>query len=114
MGMSRIVRQFLVTSLVTLHTAIILCGPCFHALPGSGHDSGYTTHDPSKAPHDSADNCPICHFMTQGQLPVESSFGLSARLIGELVPNLSPAACPASFHHVSSPRAPPVAVANLS
>jgi hypothetical protein len=119
--MPRILRQILVATVVTFHAAIMLCGPCLHALPGSGHGSDYGSQaarqadqSSAKDSHNPADFCPVCHFMAQGQLPVESSSGLPAQLIAELVQTDVPALVPASFDLLSHPRAPPLATLNLS
>ena len=76
--MSRFVRQFLFASLIACHAAVILCGPCLHALPGSTHEMGATTKshapdDPLQSRRDTSDHCLICHFVEQGQLTVEFS-----------------------------------------
>ena len=80
--MSRFIRQFLFASLIACHAAVILCGPCLHALPGSTHELGAATKshgpdDPLQSRRDTSDNCLICHFVAQGQLTVEFS-GISA------------------------------------
>ena len=74
----RFVRQFLFASLIACHAAVILCGPCLHALPGSSHQMGAATKshgpdDPVQSRRDASDHCLICHFVAQGQLTVEFS-----------------------------------------
>src|SRR5258708_9769748 len=109
-SMPRFLRRILVASVVAFHAAIMLCGPCLHALPGSGHGSDSVSHATHHPDQDSAkplqnpiDYCPICHFMTQGQLAVWSSCGLSAQLLAEFVPAVTPASLPPSFEHLSPP-----------
>lgn len=81
------VRQVLVASLIALHAAVVLCGPCLHELPGLSHspDFGSTAQQqhPLKSSHDSADNCPLCHFLAQGHVPVSSSEALPAPHAGD-------------------------------
>jgi hypothetical protein len=112
-SMSRIVRHLLIGSVLAFHAAVTLCGPCLHALPGTSHGSGTTSNlnrpdDPVQPRPDSADNCLICHFLAQGQLPVEltsvSSTIETTDLVVAAVSNISRPA----IHFPSSPRAPPV------
>jgi hypothetical protein len=113
--MSRFVRQILFASVIALHAVVSLCGPCLHEFAGSSHQLGLTskTHgpdDPARSPRDSGDNCLICHFVTQGQLPVEGCSQVADLAITEL-----PAPSPSigRLVHIpipSSPRAPPEAV----
>jgi hypothetical protein len=119
MPMSRIVRHLLIGSVVALHAAVTLCGPCLHALPGSAHGSDATSNtnrpnDPVQRRPDSADNCLICHFFAQGQLPVELASVSSAVATTEFVVAAIPDAFPLPTHLPSSPRAPPVDTTTLS
>ncbi len=117
--MTRFVKQLLFASLIACHAAVVLCGPCLHELPGASHQTGAASKPnrsdhPLQAPGDSKDSCLICHFVAQGQLPVEFSQGLTVQLIADLV-----VAAPAVVHTSSSalpscPRAPPVSFAGLS
>ena len=110
--MPRFVRQLLFASLIACHAAVTLCGPCLHELSGSSHRSGPATKSqrsdaPAPSSRDSADNCPICHFMAQGQLTVAPTCDRSAPLVaGFVLPEL-PVARPLPHHVPSSPRAPP-------
>src|SRR5215831_12161 len=110
--MSRLVRQLLFATLISCHAAVSLCGPCLHALPGAAHQPGATSKadrpdHPAQSRRDAADNCVVCHFVAQGQLPVECSSELSVQVVTDLaIPSL-PTARPASNHLPSSPRAPP-------
>ena len=109
----RIVRQLLVASLITLHAAVALCGPCLHELPGLGHDSGLgSTATQGKAPlkgsHDSADSCPVCHFLAQGQIPISISWTLAQPHAEGWVSSLSPPVKVVRGGPQSRPRAPPI------
>jgi hypothetical protein len=117
--MSRIVRHILFASVLACHAAVTLCGPCLHALSGSSHDQGaasksHRPDDPTPSRRDAADNCLICQFVAQGQLPVEFSHGLSTELIAELVAPALPAAHALPRQLPSSPRAPPSVTTSLS
>jgi hypothetical protein len=117
--MCRIVRHLLFTSVLACHAAVTLCGPCLHALPGSSHEPGAAskTHrpdEPSQSRRDAADNCLICHFVAQGQLPVEFFSGLSSQLIADLVVPALPATDSLPLPLPSSPRAPPTAAASFA
>jgi hypothetical protein len=110
----RIVRQFLVASLIAFHATIALCGPCLHELPGLGHENSagltsQTQQHPLKAlQHDSADACPLCHFLSQGQMPITASPTVQSPLAGEWMASLPD---PGEIEFVGRPfrqRAPPV------
>jgi hypothetical protein len=113
--MSRLLRQFLIISLVACYSAVALCGPCLHALPGSSHHLGAATksggsHDPTQSRSDTADNCLICQFVVQGQMPVAFSCELAGPVVTELtIPSL-PTCRTAPIHLPSSPRAPPLII----
>ena len=111
--MSRFVRQFLFASLIACHAAVILCGPCLHALPGSTHEMGPTAKshglgDPVQSRRDTSDHCLICHFVAQGQLTVEFSCCCAIQPSVELVVPSILASRLFSQLLPSSPRAPPV------
>jgi hypothetical protein len=117
--MSRIVRHLLIGSVLAFHAAVTLCGPCLHALPGSGHGSGATSNsnrpdDPIQPRQDSADNCLVCHFFAQGQLPVEFTSVSSVSQSTELLITAIPDTTSRPTHLPSSPRAPPISAATLS
>ena len=117
--MSRIVRQFLFAALIACHVAVVLCGPCLHGLPGSAHEMGAAS-NPDRAGHplqsgtDSKDGCLICHFLAQGQLPVEFSLGSSPQLIAEHVIPALPLSVTVSNQLTAFPRAPPIVFLGLS
>jgi hypothetical protein len=119
--MSRFVRQTLVALLIAFHAAVTLCGPCLHAVPGFGHgsvlESSAKRHqavDMAGARHASMDDCPICHFLTQGQLPIESSSIASVRLAVEFEPVADVDWSPAPPRLPFCPRGPPVVYTSVS
>ena len=113
--MSRFARRILFASVIALHAVVSLCGQCLHEFAGSSHQLGVASkshgpEDPARSPRDSGDNCLICQFVAQGQLPVECCSQISVIAIDELpVPSL-PAGRLAHTHIPSSPRAPPKSV----
>ena len=111
--MSRIVRHFLFASVIACHAIVTLCGPCLHALPGSSHALDATSKsrradDPAQSRSDSADNCLVCQFVAQGQLPVEFTHGPLILQVTELVTPSLPITAISALHLPSNPRAPPV------
>jgi hypothetical protein len=117
--MPRIARHILFASVLVCHAVVTLCGPCLHALPGSSHEMGASSGSqradgPSQSPRDAADNCLVCHFVAQGQLPVEYAAGHSVQQVTELAPPAIPISAAAPLHLPSSPRAPPGAVSSLA
>jgi hypothetical protein len=114
--MPRLVRQLLFAALIACHAAVTLCGPCLHALPGASHQVGATSKadrpdHPAQTRRDTADNCVICHFVAQGQLPVESTCELAVQVVADLTLPALPTARSASNHLPSCPRAPPASIA---
>ena len=114
--MSRIVRHLLFASVLACHAVVTLCGPCLHALPGSSHEPGAASKsqrpdDVSQSRRDSSDNCLVCHFVLQGQLPVELANAASIEQITELVPTALPTSITPPIHVPSNPRAPPATLA---
>jgi hypothetical protein len=117
--MSRFVRHLLFASVLACHAAVTLCGPCLHALPGSSHEPGAasSSHRPDGPPQsrgDAGDNCLICQFVAQGQLPVEFCFGPSLELVSEPIVPAVPASHTLPLQLPSSPRAPPMVADILS
>jgi hypothetical protein len=117
--MSQIVRHLLFASVLACHGVVTLCGPCLHALPGSSHELGATSRshfpdDSAQSRRDAADNCLICQFVAQGQLPVEFSTVNSIQGVIELVVPVLPASDTPSLQLPSSPRAPPSTATTLS
>ena len=113
--MSRFARQILFASVIALHAVVSLCGQCLHDFAGSSHQLGMASkahgpEDPAPLPRDSGDNCLICHFVAQGQLPVECCSQISVIAIGEVAAPSLPAGRLTHTHIPSSPRAPPRSV----
>lgn len=111
----RTIRHYLILAIAGIHAAVMLLGPCLHALPGSPHtprpalaaDHGHRAADHSPVSHRSADDCPVCHFLAQGQLPIETAAGPVVQVVAELGP-VHPLRLPSrSCHNPSCPRAPP-------
>jgi hypothetical protein len=114
--MPRPFRRTPIALLVAFHATVMLWGPCLHALPGWGHEAfakratGDGQHgDPGKTPHGSGHDCPVCHFLLQGQLPIESAREPVLRLAGSLASLDRPEIASRSCHRISCPRAPPAA-----
>jgi hypothetical protein len=112
--MPRPIRRFLVACLIALHASVTLCGPCLHALPGSGHAAGLAAQgtnkpspDSSTVPHSAPDHCPICHLFAQSQLGVEVVHLSTERYEGEATPLLQATLRSLSTALPSRPRAPP-------
>lgn len=112
--MLRSVRPVLVVAVAMLHAGMTLGAAGLHALPGFGHGSGLDhfarndhSHGPGKSSHQSADECGVCHFLSQGQANPATSSVLSlhpveiARLDLDHVSPFVPPRCPAV------PRGPP-------
>ena len=117
--MLQIVRQLLFASLIVCHTAVVLCGPCLHELPGSAHQMGsasksHRTDHPLQSRSDSKDNCLICQFVAQGQLTVEFYRGSMPQLIAEAAVPTVPIPRLPSGPLPSCPRAPPTTESVLS
>jgi hypothetical protein len=113
--MSRFARHILFASVIALHAVVSLCGQCLHEFAGSSHQLGLAskTHGPddaARSPRDSADNCLICHFVAQGQLPVECGSQISAIAVAELPAPSLQAGRSVHTHVPSSPRAPPESI----
>jgi len=119
--MPRFARQLLAASLVALHAAVMLCGPCLHAVPGWGHAPGLSrssdvhhVRTPSAASLLQADDCPVCHFLSQAQLPVDPARVVAVAHVRVLdAPRDREPVPPAPFRS-TSPRAPPGPRAGLS
>ena len=114
MPVLRIVRYLVFALVVACHAVVTLCGPCLHALPGSSHGIGspsnsHRADDRSQSGRDSADNCLVCHFVAQGQLPVEFAVAPSIQQITDLVAPAVPASSTPPLRLLSSPRTPPFA-----
>jgi hypothetical protein len=117
--MFRSIRHLLLGSLLACHMAVTLCGPCLHGLPGSSHDLGVASKsqpgdDLSQSRRDSADQCVICHFFAQGQLPLDLACDLPLDLAVETASLAAAAPRPLAHHIPSSPRAPPCVLIDIA
>jgi hypothetical protein len=119
--MPRFARQLLIASLVALHATVMLCGPCLHAVSGSDHGPGFSTGADAnhvrvhvRAAHVQTDDCPICHFLAQAQLPVDLVSLPSVLYVRVLKPDLPYESVTPSLLLPTSPRAPPAVFAGLS
>jgi hypothetical protein len=115
--MVRTSRPFLAATLVALHAAVALGGPGLHALPGWGHGSGLTrlakndhSHGPGKSSHEATDECPVCHFLAQGQLSADLTAGAPGWLVVQAEVARAAVPAPTPTHRSSIPRAPPAAL----
>jgi hypothetical protein len=108
----RRVRHFLLATLIILYGTITVGGPTLHALPG-GEDVkvGTPAHDEggSDRPTSSQHDCPICHFLSLGQLAVDSTHVLSMDVVLIKPADDLPLIFPAAVDRPSGPRAPPLA-----
>ncbi len=106
------VRRLLFASLIAFHAIATLCGPCLHELSGLSHPISAAgkpnrTEAPSQSPSDSSDNCPICHFVAQGQFVDTPVCEQSEPMLVDRVTTDLPTASPTARLHASAPRAPP-------
>jgi len=108
------VRQTLAVLLVALHATVTLCGPSLHGLPGCGHDPGLShdargekVRDPVKAAHLQPDDCPVCHFLSHAQMPIDAARIPAVLRVCVLKPEAPPVPVTATRLRSTSPRAPP-------
>jgi hypothetical protein len=79
--MMRPLRKTLVLAVLAVHATFVVCGPGLHALPGLEHAATTPRGNPPEATHfpgtgsTSADDCPVCHFLAQGQVTVDPPDG---------------------------------------
>src|SRR4051794_30009016 len=71
----RRIRQILLASLLALYGALTVGGSALHSLPGAGHAKAGTAArgDDSDRPTSPHDDCPVCHFLAQGQITGSSA-----------------------------------------
>jgi hypothetical protein len=120
--MPRSFRVSFTTLLIVLHAAIALGGPCLHGLPVWGHraaSASRTAHDgprrdPGHAPHAPNNDCPVCHFFCQGQVPLERVRVMVCMRADALIVPERPTTRPHSCSRISSPRAPPATSASAA
>ncbi len=107
--MHRTVRQLLLVAVLALYGSMTCCGPALHAFSFAGHGKaislggGDGTHQ-SAASHN---DCPVCHFLAQGQLADESSHVPSLDVVLVRPVDRLPFAFPAPLDRPTSPRALP-------
>ncbi|GAC1474724.1 MAG: hypothetical protein NVSMB9_25640 [Isosphaeraceae bacterium] len=115
-SMSVSVRKLLIASLISLHASVMVCGNCLHMFPGSEHRRANSRleNSPESSPretggwgHESPHDCPVCHLVSQGQMPVLIVSCSRVNHVQAMTPVDRPANPPLSTHHSSSPRAPP-------
>ena len=81
--MQRRVRQILLASLLALYGALTACGPALHWVPGADHvkygspGKGDGPDHPTGPHHD----CPVCHFLAQGQITADPAQILSMDVV---------------------------------
>jgi hypothetical protein len=104
-------RSIALALLLTLHGIAILYGPAIHrrerhVWPG-GDRAGTGWAEPSTQVGPSHADCPICHFLAQGQLSIGRAEIVSFESVvtGDLCPE--PREVAIALVHESRPRAPP-------
>jgi Protein of unknown function (DUF2946) len=111
--MQRVLRRLFLASFVALYGAVSLCGSALHALPGLDLDHvkvGSSSHGQDSAPPTSHhDDCPVCHFLAQGQLVFQGGPEIFTDAMWKEPAHNPPLAPPRPFRLASIPRAPPVA-----
>ncbi len=112
--MSGSFRRILLATWIAFHAAITLCGPGLHALsgfehdgsPGAAADDGLTI-ESGDTLHGEADDCPVCHYLAQGQLPCQNAPVVVDSAVVHLAQSRREPTLPLALHLPSSPRAPP-------
>ena len=117
--MPHMARRLLFALVLACHAAVMLCGPCLHALPGSSHELRATSNsqhadDSTPSRRDGADNCLICKFVAQGQVLAGVFTATSFDQVNEFVPPVATLSQPVSIPLPSFPRAPPFASFTLA
>ncbi len=114
--MSHLVRRFLVASLVVLHAVVALCGPGHHVLTdGSGRhhaarpEAPAPAVEPAETPTPSDGHCPVCDYLSQGQLPIAYACVPLGQYAEPSRPCERPSRFPTPTRSYSIPRAPPLA-----
>ncbi len=113
--MSKQHRRILTALLAAFHAAVMLLGPCLHGALGGEHESGFSSkvapalgaEKSLKLLSDKGDDCPICHFLAQGQNPSDR-ICWSEVLSTTYFDDSHVDATSKTFEHgASAPRAPP-------
>lgn len=107
-------RKALVSLLIALHAAIMLCGPGLHAATGLGHlGATEASSRPDRAPDQittvssAVEHCPLCDFLAQGQLPIDPEIVVADRMVDPVDPASPPLSPPAPSLLSTQSRAPP-------
>jgi hypothetical protein len=102
-------------TLVALYGGVIAFGPALHALPGLNHvptplteaKDGSNSHlVPLVSSHD---DCPICHFLTQGQILDDPDRCGHIEVVQVRPADEIPLLAPPDVRLLTHPRAPPLA-----
>lgn len=103
-------RRLLVV-LLALYGAMIVCGPALHSLygPHDAHFGPSSNSESSEGPASSHDDCPVCHFLSQGQLPVDPPHFPLMDVVRIKPADDLPLTFPSALNRPSGPRAPPLA-----
>ncbi|WP_076343492.1 DUF2946 family protein [Paludisphaera borealis] len=107
--MQRVLRRLLLASFVALYGAATLCGPALHSIPGFDHakaESAPDGHDSAPTPSHH-DDCPVCHFLAQGQIAAEDEPEHFTNVVWKEPAHNLPLVPPRPFRRSSIPRAPP-------
>jgi hypothetical protein len=113
--MARFARRILLATLVAAYGGVTVLGPSLHALPGFNH-----TQSPLKDRTDgctnrivqfasSHDDCPVCHFLAQGQTVVDRDYCGRVEVVQIHPPDEISIIVPPNGRSPSHPRAPPLA-----
>jgi hypothetical protein len=113
--MPKTARKALAALLISLHAMISLCGAGLHAAPGLGHP-GPTGTSRKLDGHlewrslaaTTSEHCPICDYVSQGQLPLPRAFSVSSRLVLPFTPAAVPILAPSPSLLSCRSRAPPL------
>jgi hypothetical protein len=113
--MRMIGRRALLASSLALYGLVTVCGPALHALPGCDHPGQVQNADQNpghgakpKSLSPSTDDCPICHFHTQGQFVVSSDRDFCIDVVRIQPADEPPIARSSHVVNLSIPRAPPL------
>src|SRR5437764_397835 len=113
--MRRLTRQILMGTLVALYGGVTVLGPALHALPGFNHVAtpltvargGSDSHIvPLVGSHD---DCPVCHFLTQGQILDDPDRCGHIEVVQVRPADEIPRIAPPDISLPTHPRAPPLA-----
>jgi hypothetical protein len=107
---SRSRRTIALTLLFALHGIAILCGPAMHRhdrRAGLSRGSKATDPIPSERACPSHADCPVCHFLAQGQLGIDRVVIHRSPVAVGGAPLLEIREVPTQFARTSRPRAPP-------